>query len=486
MSDTVAYSNWTNEPAPSTVEVDASLRWVTFLFTVKSALWLVTGTLLSLLASVKLHAPAMMSSTGWLTYGRLLPAGWNALVYGFLGQAGVGVGLWLLARNSAQRLQAPILVAVGGCIWNLGVVVGVIGILAGYSTGREWLEMPAGAMALLVLGAGMIGTAGWVTYSARTESNPYPSSWFILLGLLSFVWFGTVALMMLPGEGSRGVVQVLIQRWYAGGMLKLWLGGLGLAVLLHELPILVNRPLASRQLALIGFWALVFFGPWGATAHGDPFPRWLVSAGLAGKALGLVGVLAIGLNLFKTVEGSWRNLFSTLRGRLLGVASLAYVVGGVLDYVTSLRAASSVVGLTWFQLGLEWLLVGGAVGLAVIALIPEVFARTTGRTLATGLVTAHAWLSLVGVLLIALPLLFGGVAQGAALSRVSGTYMEALQSSMHFVRLSSLGFTVLFVGQLALLAAVLNAGRAMLAEFIQLLKGWAAVPGDRKGVGARP
>ncbi|MCC7377589.1 MAG: cbb3-type cytochrome c oxidase subunit I [Verrucomicrobiales bacterium] len=482
----MAYSNWTNESAPSTAEVDASLRWVTFLFTAKAAAWLVVGTLLSLLASIKLHAPAMMSSSAWLTYGRVMPAGWSALVYGFLGQAGVGVGLWLLARNCAQRVQAPILVAVGGCIWNLGVAVGVIGILAGYSTGREWLEMPAGAMALLVLGAGVIGTAGWVTYASRTESSPYPSSWFILLSLLSFVWFGTVALMMLPGEGSRGVVQVLIQRWFANGLLKLWLGGLGAAILLHELPLLVNRPLASRQLALISFWTLVFFAPWGATSHGDPVPRWLISAGMAGKALGTVGVLATGLNLLKTVEGAWSSVFSTLRGRLLGVAALAYVVGGILEYATSLRAASSVVSLTWFKLGLDWLLVGGGVGLAVIALLPEVFAKTMGRKLAPGLVLAHAWLTMAGILLIALPLLLGGVAQGAALSKVSGSFVEALQGSMHFVRLSSLGFTVLFVGQLALLVAVLNSGRELLMEFLNTVKGWSAVSGDRKGVGARP
>ncbi|MBL9134687.1 MAG: cbb3-type cytochrome c oxidase subunit I [Verrucomicrobiales bacterium] len=481
----MASSDWTIKPAPSTSEVDASLRWVVFTLTAKSALWLVVGSFLTLLASVKLHAPAMMSTASWLTYGRLLPAGWSALVYGFLGQAGVAVGLWLLARTCVQKLQTPLLVVLGGCLWNLGVLAGVIGILAGHSTGREWLEMPAGAMAVLVLGAGVIGTAGWVTYSARTESSPYPSAWFVLLALLAFVWFGTVALMMLGGEGARGVVQVLVQRWFAEGLLKLWLGALGLAVILHELPTLVNRPLASRQLALVGFWALVFFAPWGATGHGDPVPRWLVSAGIAGKTLATVGVLAIGLNLLKTLEGAWGTLFGTLRGRLIGVAALSYVGGGMLQFLGSLRSVSSVVGLTWFHAGLEWLLVGGGVMLAVIAVLPETFERATGRALAPGLISAHAWLTMVGVILVAIPLLLAGVVQGSALAKVAGTYMESLQGSMHFVRLSSLGFTLFFIGQFALLAGVLNVGREMLMDFVGIAKGWAAVPGDRKGVGAR-
>lgn len=473
------------KPAPSTSEVDASLRWVVFTLTAKSALWLVAGSLLTLLASVKLHAPAMMSSSAWLTYGRLLPAGWSALVYGFLGQAGVAVGLWLLARSCVQKLQAPLLVMAGGCLWNVGVLVGVIGILLGNSTGREWLEMPAGAMAVLVLGAGVIGTAGWVTYAARTEPNPYPSAWFVILSLLSFVWFGTVALMMLGGEGARGVVQVLVQRWFAGGLMKLWLGALGLAVILHQLPLLVNRPLASRQLALLGFWVLVFFAPWGVTGHGDPVPRWMVSAGIAGTTLATVGVLAIGLNLLKTVEGAWGTVFATLKGRLIGVAALAYVGGGFLQFLSSLRGVSSVVGLTWFHAGLEWLLVGGGVMLAVIAVLPEAFERSTGKVLAPGLVSAHAWLTLVGMVLVAVPLLLAGVVQGSALAKVAGTYMDSLNGSMHFVRLSSLGFTLFFLGQLALLAAVLNSGREWLMEFVGVVKGWSAMPGERKGVGAR-
>lgn len=85
----------------------------------------------------------MLSGSAWLTYGRLAPAGWNAIVYGFAAQTGIALGLRVLARAAGQRLQSPLLVVAGGILWNLGVLAGVIGVLAGYSTGREWLEMPA-------------------------------------------------------------------------------------------------------------------------------------------------------------------------------------------------------------------------------------------------------------------------------------------------------------------------------------------------------
>ena len=131
MSLSAAPSSSAPSGAITPAEVDASFRPVALFFAGKSTFWLVVGALISLIASVKLHGPGMMSGSAWLTYGRLAPAGWNALVYGFAAQVGMVLGLWVLARAAAQRLQAPILVLAGGVVWNLGVLAGSIGILAG-------------------------------------------------------------------------------------------------------------------------------------------------------------------------------------------------------------------------------------------------------------------------------------------------------------------------------------------------------------------
>ncbi len=458
--------------APGIADVDASFRSVALFMLAKATFWLIAGSLLLLLTSVKLHAPAMMSNVAWLTYGRLAPAGWDALVYGFAGQAGFAIGLWLLARASMQRLQAPLLVLAGAVCWNIGVLAGTIGILAGYSTGRELLEMPAGAMVCLVVGAGLIGAAGWITYAARTRTETYPSAWFVLLALISFVWFGSVALMMFAGDGPRGVIQVLVQRWYANGVLKLWLGGLSLAVIFHTLPQLLNRPLASRQLSLIAFWCLVFFTPWAVTAHGDPFPRWIVSVGMAGHFLAAIALVAIALNWWKTAEGAGRTLFASPVGRLIGIAALAYVAAGLLAFFVSFRGPASWARFTWIHHGLDWLLVGGAVTLSFFAVIPDFLLRATGRSLSPGLVRLHATLSLVGVLLIGLPLLIGGLLQGSRLADPSVAFLDALRSSMHLVRLSSLGLVVFLLAQGVFGLALVGLFRSLASECVATLKSW--------------
>ena len=52
------------------------------------------------------------------------------MLYGFCLQAGLGVALWMLARLGRTTLAAPWLIIVGALCWNLGVAVGVLGILA--------------------------------------------------------------------------------------------------------------------------------------------------------------------------------------------------------------------------------------------------------------------------------------------------------------------------------------------------------------------
>lgn len=474
MSSPESFQRQVGDESPVLGDVDASFRWVAMFFTAKAAFWLLVGSFLTLFASIKLHAPAMLAGKEWLTYGRIAPAGWDALLYGFAGQAGFALGLWVIARACRQRLQAPILVIAGGICWNIGVLIGVIAILLGESTGRELLEMPLAVMGLLTVAGALIGISGWVTFAQRTEERTYPSPWFVLLALLAFVWCSFVAIAMYSGEGVRGVVQVLVQRWYATGILKLWISGLTLGILFHFLPVLVNRPLASRALAIWAFWTMVLFTPFGVTGHGDPFPRWLVSLGLAGQTLSVIAIVSIALNWWQTLQGTWRTLFSTPSGVLLGVSAISFVSWGVLRYLISFPAPSALLRLTWIEAGLDWLLVGCSATLAALALLPEFLYRATGRSLPVGMVRLHGWLTMAGVVIIAVSLLLAGLVQGLGLSSESKTFMQALGGSLHLVRLSSLGVTLLFVAQIIYGLALMSFFRAVVGDWVQVGRGWFA------------
>src|SRR5436309_14201842 len=131
--------------------IDASTRVPVLMFYASAMVWLLIGTLLTGFVSFKMHAPDWLSDVSYLTWGRLRTVHMNVMVYGWASMVGMGTAVWLMARLCRTTLRHPLLLVTGAWFWNVGVVVGVIAIQMGYSTGYQWLEFPpyVGAFVLI-------------------------------------------------------------------------------------------------------------------------------------------------------------------------------------------------------------------------------------------------------------------------------------------------------------------------------------------------
>src|SRR5208283_2903287 len=87
-------------------KIDASLRVPLLALFGGAALWLVIGSMLGMIASIKFHAPDFFAGCPVLTYGRVQPAADDALLYGFCLPAGLGVALWLFAQLGHKSAPA--------------------------------------------------------------------------------------------------------------------------------------------------------------------------------------------------------------------------------------------------------------------------------------------------------------------------------------------------------------------------------------------
>ena len=123
-------------------QIDGSMRWPALLFIVSAVLWLLAGTLLALLASIKLTNPGFLSAFEWLTFGRVRSAHLNAMIYGWAHNAAYAVGLWIMARLGRTQIRHIGILFIAGVFWNISVTIGIVGILIGHMTSVEWLEMP--------------------------------------------------------------------------------------------------------------------------------------------------------------------------------------------------------------------------------------------------------------------------------------------------------------------------------------------------------
>ena len=443
----------------SAVEIDESCRAPLLLLFLASLGWLALGLLFSLLSSIKLHSPGFLGDAACLTLGRIRPAAMNVILYGFASQAALGISLWLLCRLGASRLcgQAPIVIST--LLWNLGVALGFCGILAGGSTGFEWLEMPRYASPILFTAYSVIGLCALVTFHYRRERSLYVTQWYLVAALFWFPWLYSAANLLLVFQPVRGVMQALVNAWFTNNLLELWLTPVGVGVIFYFIPKLTGRPLYSSHLAAFGFWTLAFFGSWKGLAPlvGGPLPAWMISSSLAANVIMIVPLLAVGLNWWLTLSGQTQSPKQDVVMRFVRFAALSYLLSGALRIVTGLRPVSEVTQFTYVSVGVTWLALLGFFGMASFAGIYYIVPRLTRVEWPSAKkIRLHYLCSAGGVALLVISLGLAGVNQGLKLNLGTGDFIGVTKSLVPLLGLSTLGLALLLMGQLIFLANFLG------------------------------
>jgi cytochrome c oxidase cbb3-type subunit 1 len=455
----------------SLAEINVSARLPLVVLFVSSGLWLVLSSVLSLLASIKLHNPHSLANATWLTYGRIRPAANDAFLYGFCIQAGLGVSLWLLARLGGTRLVQPILALVGAKLWNLGLTLGMIGIFIGDATGFENFEMPKYAALFLFLGFAVMALYGLLTFHERVRRDTYVSQWFILAALFWFPWIFSSAAVLLLIHPVRGMAQAVIAWWYSNNLQMVWLGLVGLAAIHYFTSKLTRANLRSRPLALVSFWLFMICASWCGIPKSAPVPAWVPTISNVFALLLVIPLIAVGLNIYGTTRKLFPRPFPSqpigtgLEGDLPvtllcfeSVALLAFLTAGVLgiqavlgvggmpDLDLTLFSAAKVVlnGYGFFAMAMF-----GAVYYIVAGLFP-------GQKLSPKLVRWHLLAALAGIVFTALPYAVGGFNQTMLFQHSKGGFLTVMNAELIYLRASTMGDVLLLVGNALFLA---NVGR---------------------------
>jgi cytochrome c oxidase cbb3-type subunit 1 len=431
----------------NTADIDASCR-VLLLPIVSALVWLLISSLFALLTSIKLHSPTLLADCAWLTYGHTRPAANDAFVYGFASQAGLAVALWILCRLGRTPLVGILPVGIAGVFWNLGVLIGLVGILSGHTTGFEWLEFPRAGSAILLASYAVIGVCALLTFKARRTAELFPSQWYILAALFWFPWLYTTARLLLIWFPVRGVMQYAVNGWFANGLFTLWLTSLALAILYYFIPKLANAPVHSRTLAVLGFWTLAAFGCWSGFYRGLPLPAWMISAGIAATVLLLAALLAVVANLWLTL-----GISVTSKPPLLGffkTSLIFFALGGVFAVFA---AVIPQLRLTLFGEGAEQIALYGFVALALFGAIHYIVPRLTDCT-TERYIGLNCWATLIGILIFGGAYLAGGMIQQNKLIDGARPFTDVMNATKPFIRISTLGLLLLVIGNAAILTRV--------------------------------
>jgi cytochrome c oxidase cbb3-type subunit 1 len=396
--------------------IDRSLRHPVMFFLTSGAAWLAVSILLGIIASAKVHSPGLLSSCAWLTYGRVFPAHLNALVYGWGMQAAFAVIIWLMARLSRKECTMTGTILTAGHLWNLGVSLGVIGILSGNGTGIPWLEFPTFAWPVLLVSYIAILIGSFIQFRVRPEGHVYISQWYLLAAMIWFPWIFITANTLLHCIPGHPVMGAAISAWFRSAFIFLFFMPVAIGAAYYLAPKVTGRPIFSYSLAKLGFWSLAVIAPWAGMQKltGAPIPYFLPYLGAAATALIFVPAATAAYNTIRTMLSAEENLAASpsLRFTIAGITGLIVLAAAAV----LLNLPGSTLPLTQFSLsgyGFEILAIYGFFSLVMFGTAYFIVPRVTRREwLSSRLIKIHFLFSVYGVITVALITLFGGLQQG--------------------------------------------------------------------------
>jgi cbb3-type cytochrome oxidase subunit 1 len=319
-----------------------------------------------------------------ISYGRLEPAANLSLIIGFATISLVGGVYYVLPRLTGARLA---MVRFGG-LGLLGMagltVLGLLAIFLGFGDGDQplglpwWLDIPL---------AGVLFVPALMTVATirqRVEQRSFVTLWFVIGGV---VWLPLlyVGYLLADVPAASSVAVAYSQTFFSSGFVTMVLVTLGSGLTYYTVVKELDVPLASRQLALVGFWSLGFAAVWWGAAQllFGPGPAWV--AGVA-AALGLawpIGAIANASNVTMTLEGSWSDLGEN-PSVLSGLLGLYLTVGvAVVAALAGFRSIGAVASLTAFWEAIEYVALSGVSVLLVSAMSFSALPRMSGRELET-------------------------------------------------------------------------------------------------------
>lgn len=440
------------QAAAERAAIDASCRGPVLFFAASAIVWLLVGSVLAILASVKLHSPYFFTASPELTFGRVRMAHLQAMGYGWLSLATVAALLWQMCRLSRAELVYPKLLICSGVLWNIGEFLAVVGIIMGDATSVEWLEAPAYAPPFFIAAVGIVSAWTVAVFRRRREPHVYVTQWYILGAIFWFPWLYLVAQFMIFWSTAAGVVQPIVNWWFGHNVIGLWFTPVAVGTAYYLIPKIIGRPIHSYYLSIIGFWSLALFYSWAGMHHliGGPIPGWLASASTVGSMMMLIPVLAVAINHHMTMRGHFHRLRYSPALRFTVFGAIAYTLVSVQGSFEALKDFSEVAHFTHYTVAHAHLGVYGFVTMIMFGLFYYMVPRLTGREWASStLIRIHFWSVAVGISIYFAGLSIGGWWQGRMLNNPNVPFANIVNYTLPYLFSRSIAGTLMTAGHLA-------------------------------------
>jgi cytochrome c oxidase cbb3-type subunit I len=412
-----------------------------------SILWLVLSSLLTLVTSIQLHTPQFLAEYSFFTYGRLHAAAETSFIYGWFGNLGLGLAIWILARLSGEKVRGSNWLFIGGLFWNVALSIAVIRLAFGDLTSISMYQLPGYVQPLMIIAYGAIAVSGMLAWTGRRRQMMYASQWYALASLFLFPWLLSVAYIMLDVAPVRGVLQAIVGGWYAQGLWTLWIAPLALASAYYVVPRMSGKVLPSYDTSALGFWTLLVVGGFTGARHliGGPIPVWISSVAIVMTVTLLFHYIVVFLNLRPSLKGGSITL------SFVAIGLICYVAGGFINALTSFRSYAVVTQFTVYEEAQKQLAFYGGASMMLFGTLYFAVPRLQGnRWSSNALIKGQFLLSAIGILIVVLSLATAGIVQGDALSNAKINFSDIAVQMKPYLLIASAGNALLLTSSILL------------------------------------
>ena len=389
-------------------------------YLLSACFWLLVGSAMGLLAAFKLVDPELLTDIPLLSFGRVRPCHTMTVLFGWASLALVGMSLYVVAKSAWLPMHQPLKAWEAGAanlalaLWNAGVAGGLLLMSMGHiNAGREYRMYPLAAMAPIALAVILLGIVFYRIIARRQVKGVYISCWFILAACF---WIAVVVVMGYQPRWTSGMADRVIDGYYIHNAVGMFFTPLAVGLTYYALPKLLNKPIYSYALGVLGFFTHIVFYTVIGTHHyiHTPLPQALETTAVIFSVAMIVPVWASTGNFLMTMKGERLTVSHSYSLPFFVVGVLAYGLASLQGSAESLPWVQDVLHLTHYTVGHAHFAMYAFVSFLIWGTIYGLFPRVTGREPPVVLVGLHFWLALAGICIYVLTLSIGGEQQGKA------------------------------------------------------------------------
>lgn len=384
-----------------------------------------------------------------LSPGRFRMLHTNAVAFGFLFNLFIAILYWVVPRLTGHPVLSAALSRVIFVAWQLIVLATALGIMGGYAQAIEWGETPTFVDPFVVLGV-LLLVINVATSILRTRGERvYASLWYFGAML---VWTPLVYVMgnylpqyFIPGAGGAAVTGM-----YIHDLVGLSVTPLGWGLVYYFVPLILERPIWSHTLSLIGFWGLAFFYPLTGIHHFyySPIPMYAQYGAMMSTIAIEVVVFTVIINFFMTLRGRGHLLRTSLPIRWFFVGMANYFLTCLQCAFQTTLPFQRIIHFTDWVVAHAHLVMFGVFGFWLIGAITYLWPKLCGRSWYSPILNSwNFWLSSVGLALMFVDLTAAGLVQGF-LWRDLAQWEKSVIASMPFWHTRTIAGTMITAGQL--------------------------------------